>query len=216
MSTATSALQSYDPAAYPEPITRRRRNPRARRPFSLVRGAGGSPVGRRPAQAARPAIARPEVSRGPAAEVFAAYGMDGLAAARGVLAEAAARPADAALDIAFATVPQTDSPRPRVVRPARADRGRRATGPRGEAVLYARVGGARPARGVHPVRRVEQAKVGFAVLAVAALVTALIVVAFLGLAHMRAGSFGDRFDPAAAGISEQVGAPSAELSGTVR
>lgn len=213
MSTATSALQSYDPAAYPEPITRRRRNARARRPFSLVRGAGGSPVVRRTAQ---PAPARREVSRGPAAEVFAAYGTDGLAAARGVLAAAATRPADSALDIAFATVPQTDSARPRVARPVRADRGPRATGPRNEAALYARVGGVRPARGVHPVRRVEQAQLGFAALAVTALVTALIIVAFLGLAHMRAGSFGDRFDPAGSGISERVDAPSGGLSGTVR
>ncbi|MGK8523242.1 hypothetical protein ACRS6B_17550 [Nocardia asteroides] len=50
--------------------------------------------------------------------------------------------------------------------------------------------------GEHPMRRVEQAQIGFAVLAVAALVTALVVVGFIALAHMRAG-----------GWSAETGAP---------
>ncbi|MGS2805406.1 hypothetical protein [Nocardia sp. MW-W600-9] len=215
MSTATSALRSLDHAAYPEPIVRRRRDARARRPFSLVRGVGAGSLVRRPAPVPPPVAARPEVSRGPASEVFAAYGTNGLAVARSVLAAASERPADAELDLAFATVPQTDSPR-RTREPARSERGPRQAGRRTEAALYARVPGARRARGVHPVRRVEQAQIGFAALAVTALVTAIIVVAFLGLAHLRAGSFGDRFEPADPGISQSVDAGTGGLSGTVR
>lgn len=46
------------------------------------------------------------------------------------------------------------------------------------------------ARGAHPMRRVEQAQVGFAVLAVTALITAVIVVGLIALAHVRAGEWG--------------------------
>jgi len=215
MSTATSALRSHDHAAYPEPIVRRRRDARARRPFSLVRGVGAGSIVRRPAPVPPPLPPRPEVSRGPAAEVFAAYGADGLAVARGVLAAASQRPADAELDLAFATVPQADSPR-RTREPVRTERGPRQASRPAEAALYARVSGVGRAGGVHPVRRVEQAQIGFAALAVAALVTALVVVAFLGLAHLRAGSFGDRFEPAEPGISQSVDAGAGGLSGTVR
>ncbi|MFD6272902.1 hypothetical protein [Nocardia asteroides] len=212
MSTATSALQSYESVAYPEPVVRRRRGARPRRPFALVRGAG-SPV--RPAvPAPRPPAPRPEFSRGPAAEVFAAYGASGPAAARKVLAAAATRPADAELDHAFATVPQTDSPRPRRAA-VRSDRGPRAVGSRG-AVLYASVSGVGRARGAHPVRRVEQAQWGFAALAVTALLTALVVVGLLGLAHMRSGGFADRVEPVVPGISAPVEGAATELSGTVR
>ncbi|UGT56705.1 hypothetical protein [Nocardia asteroides] len=221
MSTATGALQSYDHTAYPEPAVRRRRPARARRPFSLVRG--GDAVSRRtprqlprPARESRPEPARAEVSRGPAAEVFAGYGTAGPAAARAVLVEASPRPADAALDIAFATVPRTDSPAPRAARPARADRGPRAAGRPAAGVLYHRVSGVGSARGAHPVRRVERAQIGFATLAVVALATALVVMAFLGLAHVRAGSFSDRVEPMGSSISQSEGAPSAELSETVR
>ncbi|MET9213939.1 MULTISPECIES: hypothetical protein [unclassified Nocardia] len=214
MSTATSALRSHDHAAYPEPIVRRRRDARARRPFSLVRGVGAGSIVRRPAPVPPPLVARPEISRGPATEVFAAYGTDGLAAARDVLVAASARPVDAELDRAFATVPQTEAPR-RTREPARTERGPRQAGRRTDAALYDRVPGARQARGVHPVRRVEQAQIGFAALAVAALVTAIVVVAFLGLAHLRAGSFGDRFEPANPGISQSVDAGTGGLSGTV-
>lgn len=236
MSTATGALQSYDPTASPEPVARRRRTARARRPFALVRGAGGTSLARRTAPDARrvvpearhvrpdprrvlpeprPERARTDVARGPAAEVFAAYGFAGPAAARAVLVEASSRPADAALDIAFATVPHTDSPA-RVARPARTDRGPRGTGPRGAAPRYDRVSGVWPARGAHPVRRVEHAQIGFATLAVVALATALVVMAFLGLAHLRAGSFGDRVEPVGPMTSQSVDAPSTELSETVR
>ncbi|WP_280346971.1 hypothetical protein [Nocardia neocaledoniensis] len=104
MSTATGALQSYDPTASPEPVARRRRTARARRPFALVRGAGGTSLARRTAPDARrvvpearhvrpdprrvlpeprPERARTDVARGPAAEVFAAYGFAGPAAAGG-------------------------------------------------------------------------------------------------------------------------------------
>lgn len=46
---------------------------------------------------------------------------------------------------------------------------------------------ARP-RGPHPVRRVEQATAGLATLALTALITALVVLALLAIAHWRAGS----------------------------
>ncbi|MFC4126720.1 hypothetical protein [Nocardia rhizosphaerae] len=222
MSTATSALPSYDHAAAVEPVVRRRRAARGRRPFSLVRGAGAArpprPVAAVSASPSSPAPERPRptVSRGPAAEVFAVYGTRGPAAARAVLAAAATRPVDGALDQAFATVPRTDVPRRRVARPAPAERGPRARGPRADAALYVRVAGVGPARGAHPVRRVEQAQAGFAALAVVALATALIVVAFLGLAHLRAGSFGERVEPAVPVVSESAGAGATELSGTVR
>ncbi|MEV6135292.1 hypothetical protein AB0L63_04350 [Nocardia sp. NPDC051990] len=46
------------------------------------------------------------------------------------------------------------------------------------------------AGGSHLMKRVERARVGFAVLAVAALLSALVVTALVGLAHWRAGTFG--------------------------
>ncbi|MFD3703058.1 hypothetical protein ACFWUP_07920 [Nocardia sp. NPDC058658] len=117
---------------------------------------------------------------------------------------------DAELDLAFATVPRSEPARRtrEVVRPS-ADRGPQHRAPYSELSLYAR-GPVRVGRvqGVHPLHRVEQAKVGFAALAVTALVTALIVVAFLGLAHVRAGSFVDHVDSTVPGISEQAGIPS--------
>ncbi|MBF6225468.1 hypothetical protein IU470_10160 [Nocardia abscessus] len=48
----------------------------------------------------------------------------------------------------------------------------------------------RRADGEHPMRRVEQARIGFAALAVAALLTALVVVGLIALAHVRAGEWG--------------------------
>ncbi|MEV6321821.1 hypothetical protein AB0M45_11570 [Nocardia sp. NPDC051787] len=48
----------------------------------------------------------------------------------------------------------------------------------------------RQAAGAHPMRRVEQAQIGFAALAVAALLTALVVAGLIALAHARAGEWG--------------------------
>ncbi|WP_378560087.1 hypothetical protein [Nocardia halotolerans] len=62
----------------------------------------------------------------------------------------------------------------------------------------------RRARLAHPLNRVERAQLGFAALALTALMTALIVVAFLGLAHLRAGGFSDRLEPARDSVSERV------------
>ncbi|MGQ4614915.1 hypothetical protein [Nocardia sp. R7R-8] len=45
-------------------------------------------------------------------------------------------------------------------------------------------------RGEHRMRRVEQAQIGFAALAVAALLTASAVVGLIALAHVRAGEWG--------------------------
>jgi hypothetical protein len=225
MSTATSALRSTDPTAAPEPVLRRRRSARAPRPFALVRPAVPRQAGieHQPVEASSTApIAGPDSPRRVAtAPVNVARSI----VRSGVLSPPAnslpaAEPADivraprrieltdAELDLAFATVPRsapTRRPREVVVRPP-ADRGPRHRAPHSELSLYARgpVRTAR-ARGVHPLRRVEQAKAGFAALAVTALVTALIVVAFLGLAHVRAGSFVDHVDSTTPGIAEQAG-----------
>ncbi|MEU2252066.1 hypothetical protein [Nocardia xishanensis] len=69
--------------------------------------------------------------------------------------------------------------RPRVSRPGGVDLYRR--GP-------VRTPAVRRPRGAHPVPSVEQAQLGFAVLAVAALLSALVVAGLLGLAHWRAGA----------------------------
>ncbi|MFC9470868.1 hypothetical protein ACFTS5_01645 [Nocardia sp. NPDC056952] len=225
MSTATSALRSTDPIAAPEPVLRRRRSARAPRPFALVRSAmsrtagierqaveassaapiAGSASPRRvataPASVAR-SIVRSGVLSPPANGLPAAEPADIVRVPRRIDLT------DAELDLAFATVPRSAPVRRsrEVVRPPAADRGPRHRAPHSDLSLYAR-GPVRTghARGIHPLHRVEQAKAGFAALAVTALVTALIVVAFLGLAHVRAGSFADHVDSTTPGISEQAG-----------
>ncbi|MFD3507056.1 hypothetical protein [Nocardia sp. NPDC058666] len=211
MSTATSALRSLDSTAVPETKLRRRRNARTARPFALV----------------RPTLSRPSVDRGLPAVPRPSTEADSTIA-RGIVRSGVlvgandssvdiARVArrieltDAELDLAFATVPRSAPAfRTRDLARPSSDRGPRHRAPRSELSLYARgsVGPARHARGAHPLHRIEQAKTGFAALAVTALVTALIVVAFLGLAHVRAGSFVDHVDSSIPGISEQAGLPS--------
>lgn len=229
MSTASSALRSFDPVAAPEPVLRRRRSARAARNFTLVRGvrrpsSARERARRTPAETAArsAAIAPTQARRSPARSMVVqsappAVRPPALAPVDLVRRAIAFAPApevggrrtrpfdltDAELDLAFATVPRTEPLRRRRDH-VPADRGPRPHGPRGELSLYGRgpVRGAGAARGVHPLRRVEQAQRGFAVLAVTALLTALIVVAFLGLAHLRAGSFGDRMEAPVPGISE--------------
>ncbi|RBO96482.1 hypothetical protein [Nocardia puris] len=79
-----------------------------------------------------------------------------------------------------------------VVRREVAERGPRAGGPGVDARVYRRGPVRTPAlrytRGAHPVRSAEEAQVGFATLALAALITAMFVIALIGLAHWRAGS----------------------------
>ncbi|WP_446223195.1 hypothetical protein ACTWPB_26340 [Nocardia sp. IBHARD005] len=220
MSTATSALRSADPIPASEPILRRRRTARAPRPFVLVRPAMPQSAGTEnqtveapiaSAASTRPAptalaevagsIVRSGVLRAP---------VDALPAADIVRVARRIELTDAELDLAFATVPRSEpARRTRAVARPSADRGPHHRAPRSELSLYAR-GPVRAglARGLHPLHRVEQAKVGFAALAVTALVTALIVVALLGLAHVRAGSFVDHVDSTIPGISEQAGAGS--------
>ncbi|APE35961.1 hypothetical protein BOX37_20735 [Nocardia mangyaensis] len=228
MSTASSALRSFDPTAVPEPVLRRRRSARAARNFTLVRGvrrpSSVREHGRRtPAEtAARSAAITPTQARRstvrsivvqsappavrPAAPAPGDMVRRAIAFAPPEEGGRRTRPfdlTDAELDLAFATVPRTEPVRRRrEIAPG--DRGPRRSGPPSELSLYARgsVRGGVTARGVHPMRRVEQAQRGFAALAVTALVTALIVVAFLGLAHLRAGSFGDRVEAPVPGISE--------------
>lgn len=222
MSTATSALRSSDPTAAPEPMLRRRRTARTPRPFALVRPAMPQPAGAEPhaVEASSTTVLADAVSTGRA--VAAPTNVARSIVRSGVLSVPAnslpaAEPADivrrarrialtdAELDLAFATVPRSAPQRRAVVRPP-VDRGPRRRAPRGELSLYAR-GPVRAGRaqGMHPLHRVERAKAGFAALAVTALVTALIVVAFLGLAHVRAGSFVDHVDSTIPGTSEQAG-----------
>ncbi|KAF0847659.1 hypothetical protein [Nocardia caishijiensis] len=216
MSTAISALRSYDSAELPEPVLRRRRSTRAPRPFTLVRGLGRNAAARREVAArftAHPPV--PAESARPAAVVGTS-----------AVAEPRARGArtfdltEAEVDLAFATVPRWESVGTRSVTgslaaepptaPSRrrvradvqaADRGPRSREPRPESGLYSsvRVSGA---RGAHPMVRVRRAQAGLAALALTALATALIVATLLGLAHLRAGSFGGSTDPST-GISQQ-------------
>ncbi|MBC7302950.1 MAG: hypothetical protein H5T78_18635 [Nocardia sp.] len=217
MSTAASALRSFDPTAAPEPMLRRRRSARSPRPFALVRPSAPRPASPErqvvdaPASLpARPAPAPAELARSIVRSGVLSAPADGRSATDPADIVRVARRielTDAELDLAFATVPRSAPARRvrEIARPA-ADRGPRHRAQRSELSLYGRgrvpVG---PARGVHPLRRVEQAKAGFAALAVTALVTALIVVAFLGLAHVRAGSFVDHIDSTIPATSEQTG-----------
>ncbi|MGW0634021.1 hypothetical protein [Nocardia salmonicida] len=225
MSTATSALRSSDPTAAPEPMLRRRRTARTPRPFALVRPAMPQPASAEPsaveapsttvltgtAPIRRPAAAATNVARSivrsgvlsvPANSLPTAEPADIVRRARRIALT------DAELDLAFATVPRSAPQRRAIVRPP-VDRGPRYRAPRSELSLYARgpVWTGR-AEGMHPLHRVERAKAGFAALAVTALVTALIVVAFLGLAHVRAGGFVDHVDSTIPGTSEQAGSGS--------
>ncbi|MFI7525465.1 hypothetical protein [Nocardia salmonicida] len=222
MSTATSALRSSDPTAAPEPMLRRRRTARTPRPFALVRPAMPQRASAEPhageassttvladsvptRRAATPptnvarSIVRSGVLSMPANRLPAAEPADIVSPARRIALT------DAELDLAFATVPRSAPQRRAIVRPS-VDRGPQPRAPHSEVSLYAH-GPVRTgrAKGMHPLHRVERAKAGFAALAVTALVTALIVVAFLGLAHVRAGSFVDHVDSTIPGTSEQAG-----------
>ncbi|MFG1772436.1 hypothetical protein ACGFIX_22890 [Nocardia salmonicida] len=222
MSTATSALRSSDPTAAPEPMLRRRRTARTPRPFALVRPAMPQRASAEPhageassttvlADSVPPRRAATPPTNG--ARSIVRSGVLSMPANRLPAAEPAdiVRPArrialtDAELDLAFATVPRSAPQRRAIVRPS-VDRGPQPRAPRSELSLYAH-GSVRTgrAKGMHPLHRVERAKAGFAALAVTALVTALIVVAFLGLAHVRAGSFVDHVDSTIPGTSEQAG-----------
>ncbi|PXX54589.1 hypothetical protein DFR70_12430 [Nocardia tenerifensis] len=102
----------------------------------------------------------------------------------------------AELDLAFETVPRAHrGMRTRAVDSARrstVDRRPRGARPGGVAVYDrgARTSTVRRPSGAHPSELVEQAQVGFAVLAVAALLSAFVVAALITLAHLRAGDWG--------------------------
>ncbi|MFQ6331036.1 hypothetical protein ACLMAL_33565 [Nocardia sp. CWNU-33] len=110
------------------------------------------------------------------------------------------------VDLGFDSVPRVQRPHRGAVRVfdsaqrSVADRRPRGNRPRGTLALYERrvrkTPSVRQARGPHPAEMVEQAQVGFAVLAVAALLSALVVTALIGLAHLRAGAF-DKGGPTA-------------------
>ncbi|MGY2026501.1 hypothetical protein ACW9HR_09080 [Nocardia gipuzkoensis] len=82
--------------------------------------------------------------------------------------------------------------------------------PGGEMVDYDRGTRAfthRRARGEHPMRRVEQAQIGFAAIAVTALLTALVVVGLIALAHVRAGEWGGGPGGSVPAMVQDSGAP---------
>jgi hypothetical protein len=111
-----------------------------------------------------------------------------------------------------------DGARARALAPAHrsaADRRPPGARPRAGAVAYDR--GSRPlarrrAHGDHPMRRVEQAQIGFAVLAVTALVTALVVAGLIALAHVRAGEWGGDAGRPVPAVMDGPGAPVGGIS----
>ncbi|WP_405165710.1 hypothetical protein OG203_11800 [Nocardia sp. NBC_01499] len=103
----------------------------------------------------------------------------------------------AEVDLAFETVPRVHrgTLRTRTLDSThRSTVDRRPRGARpGGVVVYdrgTRTSTVRRPSGTHPGELVEQAQVGFAVLAVAALLSAFVVVALITLAHLRAGDWG--------------------------
>ncbi|WP_433733382.1 hypothetical protein ACQP0C_14190 [Nocardia sp. CA-129566] len=119
-------------------------------------------------------------------------------------------------DLGFDSVPRVQRPHRGGIRAldatrAGVDRGPRGSRPGGAVALYdrgpVRTSALRQARGPHPMERVEQAQVGYAVLAVAALLSALVVTALIGLAHWRAGTFGGETPAAVPAVVEQQSVP---------
>ncbi|WP_433656426.1 hypothetical protein ACQPW1_34870 [Nocardia sp. CA-128927] len=112
--------------------------------------------------------------------------------------EADPRDIDAAeIDRAFETVPRVHRGTLRTrsldsTHRSTIDRRPRGARPGGVAVYDrgTRTSTVRRPSGAHPGEMVEQAQVGFAVLAVAALLSAFVVVALITLAHLRAGDWG--------------------------
>lgn len=106
------------------------------------------------------------------------------------------------IDQAFATVPRVHrgTLRTRTLDSTRSVVDRRPPGARpGGVAVYdrgTRTSAVRRARGAHPGELVEQAQVGFAVLAIVALLSALVVATLLTLAHLRAGDWGAETIPA--------------------
>ncbi|WP_063038400.1 hypothetical protein [Nocardia pseudovaccinii] len=119
---------------------------------------------------------------------------------------------EADVDLGFESVPRVQRPHRggvRALESARVvtDRRPRDSRPGGAVVLYdrgpVRTPALRQARGPHPMERVEQAQIGFAVLAVSALLSALAVTALIGLAHWRAGTFGGETPTTVPAVVEQ-------------
>ncbi|MFI6361521.1 hypothetical protein ACIBG0_02100 [Nocardia sp. NPDC050630] len=120
------------------------------------------------------------------------------------------------VDLGFESVPRVQRQHRggvRALEAARAatDRRPRDSRPGGAVVPYGRgfirTPALRQAQGPHPMERVEQAQVGFAVLAVSALLSALVVTALIGLAHWRAGTFGGETPTTVPAVVEQQSVP---------
>ncbi|MEV6427192.1 hypothetical protein [Nocardia sp. NPDC051463] len=128
-------------------------------------------------------------------------------------ATGAVESAEVDVDLGFDSVPRVRGPHRGAVRAfgsaprSVADRRPRGNRPGGTVALYERrirtTPSVRQARGPHPVEMVERAQVGFAVLAVAALLSALVVTALIGLAHLRAGTFDKGGPTTAPAVFEQ-------------
>ncbi|WP_433710129.1 hypothetical protein ACQP2U_27635 [Nocardia sp. CA-084685] len=120
------------------------------------------------------------------------------------------------VDLGFESVPRVRRQHRggvRALEAARAatDRRPRDSRPGGAVVPYGRgfirTPALRQAQGPHPMERVERAQVGFAVLAVSALLSALVVTALIGLAHWRAGTFGGETPTTVPAVVEQQSVP---------
>ncbi|NEW39395.1 hypothetical protein GV794_02995 [Nocardia cyriacigeorgica] len=103
-----------------------------------------------------------------------------------------------------------------IYRPA--DRRPRGAGPRAGVVRY----DSRPVRrapsgyATRPEERVERAQVGFAVLAISALLSALVVTVLIGIAHLRAEAVVPQHHPDGPVIVEPAPMPAGGLSGVPR
>ncbi|GAA5055622.1 hypothetical protein [Nocardia callitridis] len=141
-------------------------------------------------------------------------------------------------DLGFDTIPRVDRARRSVARPraaevvcrAAVDRRPGTARPRAAVIGYDRaprfspiaresvvdrvVDRRRPVE--DPMRRVEQARVGFATLAVTALLTALVVVGMILLAHARAGSWDAGSSSSAPSVVQSDGAAQGVVTGSSR
>ncbi|WP_433598032.1 hypothetical protein ACQPXH_19850 [Nocardia sp. CA-135953] len=132
---------------------------------------------------------------------------------------------EADVDLGFESVPRVQRPHRggvRALESARVGKDRRPSDsrPGGAMLLYGRGPARKPAlrqaRGPHPMERVEQAQVGFAVLAVSALLSALAVTALIGVAHWRAGTFGGETPTTVPAVVEQQSVPDGMEAGVPR
>ncbi|MEU7629245.1 hypothetical protein AB0C34_04550 [Nocardia sp. NPDC049220] len=125
------------------------------------------------------------------------------------------RAAAAGVDPGYDSIPRrrrggTHSPALGSARRSAVDRRPGRARPGGAAIGYdhgARPSAVRRASGAHPMARVEQAQVGFAVLAVTALLTAVVVSGLIVMAHVRAGDWGSQPEGSLPAVVDGRGEP---------